>query len=80
MLATQSCLILGDPMDCSLPSRLLCPWNSPGKNLEWVAIPFERDLPNPGIEPKSLSLLHRRQILYHLSHRGSPAVTEYCSQ
>ena len=23
---------LCDPMDCSLPTRLLCPWNSPGKN------------------------------------------------
>ena len=25
--------------------------------LEWVAIPFSRDLPNPGIEPRSLALL-----------------------
>ena len=25
--------------------------------LEWVAMPFSGDLPNPGIEPKSLSLL-----------------------
>ena len=33
--------------------------------LEWVAIPFSRDLPNPG-------LLHCWQILYHLSHQGSP--------
>ena len=24
--------------------------------LEWVAFPFSRDLPNPGIEPKSPSL------------------------
>ena len=24
--------------------------------LEWVAIPFSRDLPNPGIEPKSPAL------------------------
>ena len=32
MLATQSCQILCDPMDCSLPARPLCPWNSPGKN------------------------------------------------
>ena len=29
----QSCLIFCDPMDCS-PPRLLCPWNSPGKNNE----------------------------------------------
>ena len=27
-----------------LPTRLLCPWNSPGKNIgvEWVAISFSR--------------------------------------
>ena len=30
----QLCLILCDPMDCSLPSSstLLCPWDFPGKN------------------------------------------------
>ena len=28
---TQSCLTLGDPMDCSLP-RLLRPWDFPGKS------------------------------------------------
>ena len=30
------------------------------------------DLPNPGIEPMSLHLLHCRSILYQLSHKGSP--------
>ena len=29
-----------DPMDCSLPGS--SPWNSPGKVLEWVAVPFSR--------------------------------------
>ena len=29
---TQSCLTLCDPRDCSLAARLLCPWDSPGKN------------------------------------------------
>ena len=33
--------------------RLLCPWAFPGKILEWVAISFSRDLPDPGIEPAS---------------------------
>ena len=31
----QSCLTLCDPMDCTAPAtppRLLCPWDSPGKN------------------------------------------------
>ena len=31
VLVTQSCLTLCDPRDCS-PTRLLCQWNSPGKN------------------------------------------------
>ena len=31
-VCAKSCLTLQDPMDCSLPARLLCPWNSPGKN------------------------------------------------
>ena len=35
--------------------------------LEWVVIPFFRDLSDPGIEP---DLLHCRQILYGLSHQG----------
>ena len=27
-----------------------------GRLLEWLAIPFSRDLPNPGIEPRSPTL------------------------
>ena len=38
--------------------------------LEWVAIPSQGDLPNPGMESAS-HLLHYRQILYCLSHQGS---------
>ena len=29
---TQSCLTLCDPLDCSAPTRLLCPWDPPGKS------------------------------------------------
>ena len=36
-----------------LPIGLLCPWNSPGKNTGVDFIPHPRDLPNPGIEPRS---------------------------
>ena len=37
--------------------------------LEWVAIPFSRGItPTQGWNP---GLLHRRQILYCLSHQGS---------
>ena len=47
--------------------RLLCPWDSPGKNTG-VSIPFSRGIfltqgSNPG-------LLHRRQILCCLSYQG----------
>ena len=35
--------------------------------MDWVAIPFSGDLPDPGLNP---GLLHCRQILYVLSHEG----------
>ena len=48
------------------PARLLCPWDSPGKNtgvssLSLLQVIFPTEGWNPG-------LLHCRQILYHLSH------------
>ena len=51
-----------DPMDCS-PPRLLCPWNSPGKN---TGVDYHFLL--QGIFPtqgSNLHLEHCRQILYH---------------
>ena len=33
------------------PARLLCPWDSQARILEWVAIPTPGDLLNPGVEP-----------------------------
>ena len=43
----RSCLTLCDPIVCQAPlSRIL----------EWFAISFSRDLPNPGTEPVSLAL------------------------
>ena len=52
------------------PARLLCPWDSPGKNtgvgchslLQGICL-------TQGSNP---DVLHCRQILYHLSHEGSP--------
>ena len=52
---TQSCLALCNLMNCSL-ARPLRPWDSPGKDLEWVAVPFPEDLPHPGIEHRSPEL------------------------
>ena len=38
-LVCQSCLTLWDPMDCSPPGSPVH-GDSPGRILEWVAIPF----------------------------------------
>ena len=62
----QSYLIFCDPMDC----RLLCPWDSPGKNtgvgsqalLQGISL-------TQGSNPR---LLHCRRILYLLSPWQSP--------
>ena len=46
----QSCLTLCDPMDYIVSGI------HQARILEWVAFPFSRDLPNPGIEPTSPAL------------------------
>ena len=53
------------------PARLLHPWDSPGKNTG-VGCHFllQRIFPTQGWNP---GLLCCRQILYHLSHQGSPS-------
>ena len=38
------------------PTRLLCPWDSPGKNTGELPCPPPGDLPNPGMEPRSPAL------------------------
>ena len=43
---------LCDPMDCSLPGSSIHRIFQAGV-LEWVATAFSRDLPDPGIEPRS---------------------------
>ena len=52
---TQSCLILCDPMDCSLPGSSVHKI-IPARILEWVAIASIKDLPNLGIKPMSPTL------------------------
>ena len=54
------------------PHGLYNPWNSPGQNTGVGSLPllqgiFSTQRLNPG-------LLHYRQILYQLSHKGSPMV------
>ena len=63
----QSCLTLCSSMDCR-PTRLLCLWDFPGKNPGVGShFLFQGIFPTQGLNP---SLLHCRQILYHLSHQG----------
>ena len=45
---------LYEPMDCRLPGSFVHGIFQ-ARILEWVAIPFPGDLPNPGIEPTSLA-------------------------
>ena len=52
------------------PTRLPCPWNSPGKNTGVCSHSLLQGIfPTQG---SNMGLLHCRQILYHLSHQGSP--------
>ena len=46
----QSCLTLCDPMDYTV-HRII-----QARIPEWVAFPFSRDLPNPGVESRSPAL------------------------
>ena len=67
----QSHPTLGNPMDCT---RLLCAWDSPGKNTGVGCHTLLQGIsPTQGL---NLGFLHCRQILYHLSQQGSP-LTSY---
>ena len=50
----QSCLALCDTVDCSLPGFSVHGILQ-ARILEWVAMPPPGDLPDPGIEPASLT-------------------------
>ena len=51
-------------------TRLLCPWNSPGKNSEvGCHLLLQGYFPTQGSNP---GFLYYRQILYRPSHQGSP--------
>ena len=72
-LVAQSCPILFDPLDCSLSGFSV---HGFFRQEYWREVPFPAlgDLPNPGIKlkfPGSPAL--QEQILYPLSHQGSPS-------
>ena len=52
------------------PARLLCPWNSPGKNTRVACHSLLQGIfPTQG---SNLGFWHCRQILFGLSYQGSP--------
>ena len=54
---------------------LYSPWNSPGQNTGVGSLSLlQGNLPNPGIKLRSPALW---QILYQLSHQGSPRILEW---
>ena len=65
---SQSCLTLLWPFG-QKPARLLCPWDSPGKNTRVGSHAFFQGIIlTQGSNPCLLCLLHCRWILYLLSH------------
>ena len=73
-LITQLCLTLCDPMDCSPPGSSVH-GDSPGKNTGVGCHALLQGIfPTQGSNP---GLPQCRQILYYLSHQGSPIYTIY---
>ena len=69
----QWCLTLCNPMDSSL-HQAPPPWDFQGKNTGvGCHLLFQGIFPTQGSNP---GLSHWRQMLYCLSHQGSPCVTE----
>jgi len=68
-VCAQSHLTLCDPMDRSQPTRLLCPWEFPGKNTgAGYHFLFQGIFLTQGLNPPLLSLLHWHMCTSLLSH------------
>ena len=67
------CLTLCDPMNYTVHGILQA------RILEWVAFPFSRgsSQPRDQTQGSNSGLPHCRQILYQLSHKGSPRILEW---
>ena len=63
--------------DSLWPHRLYSPWTSPGKNTGVGSLSLLQGIfPTQGLNP---GLPHWGQILYHLSHKGSPRILEWAA-
>ena len=73
-LVAQLCPTLPNPMDCSPPGSSVH-GDSPGKNTGVGCLALLQGIiPAQGSNP---GLPHCRQILWHLSHQGSPSILEW---
>ena len=69
---SESCSVVSD---CSWPHGLSSPRNSPGQNTGVGSLSLLQGIfPTQGLNP---GLPHCRQILYQLSHKGSPRILEW---
>ena len=65
---TESHSVVSDSLWCH---ELYSPWNSPGQNTGVGSLSLLQEIfPTQGLNP---GLPHCRQILYQLSHKGSPS-------
>ena len=68
-MATHSSILAGEFYG-QRSLEVYSPWDSPGQNTGVGSCSLvEGNFPTQGSNP---GLLHHRQILYHLSHQGSP--------
>ena len=69
---SESCSALSDFL---WPHRLYSPWNSPGQNTGLGSLSLLQGIcPTQGSNP---GLPNCRQILYQLSHKGSPRILDW---
>ena len=69
---SESCSVTSDSL---WPHGLYSPWDSLGQNTGMGSLSFLQGIfPTQGLNP---GLLHCGQILYQLSHKGSPRIMEW---
>ena len=69
---SESCSVVSNSLR---PHELYSPWNSPGQNTGVGSLSLLQGIfPTQGSNP---GLPHCRQILYQLSHKGSPRILEW---
>ena len=72
--------VASDSLQCYglSPTRVLCPWDSPGKNTGLVChVHLQRIFPIQGLNSKSPKSLHCSQILCYWHHLGSLSLSDF---